>query len=503
MAGDLCFTSARELARLIHSGEVSAREVMAAHLDRINRFNPALNAIVARLDDDVCLSLADDADRELARGLGVGPLHGLPWAFKDLEDAVGFPCTSGSPIYRDRMPLDDSPLVALLRRAGVVPIGKTNVPEFGMGSHTYNTVYGTTVNPYDLSRTAGGSSGGAGAALAAGLVPLADGSDLGGSLRNPANFNNIVALRPTSGLAAALTDEASLGLNVKGPMARTVADVAFLLGVMSGRELPPLERDLKGVRIAWCLDLGGLPLEPVVRSALESSRPVVERLGCHVEDACPDLTDADDVFLTIRRRRAFANLGPLLWTHRRDMKAEAIEEIERGALVTPADLSRAAERHRRLRERVDAFLERHEFLICAVNQVAPFDAILDWPHEIAGVRMEHYAAWMKSAYWISTTLCPAASVPAGFTEDGLPVGIQIVGRRYDDAGVLQLAHAIEQATGLWQRRPSLGIGPAVAPAITTRKAAHRPSKRRRNSKPAKSRPAKKRPAKRPPRKRSR
>jgi amidase len=322
-----------------------------------------------------------------------------------------------------------------------------------MGSHTYNNVYGTTVNPYDTTKTAGGSSGGAGAALAAGLLPLADGSDLGGSLRNPANFNNIVALRPTSGIAPALTDGTSLGFNVKGPMARSVADVAFLLGVMTGAELPPLERDMTGVRAAWCLDLGSLPLEPAVREVLDASRPVFENLGCIVENACPHLRDADEVFLTIRRKRSFTNLGALLWTHRRQMKAEAVEEIERGAAITPADLARATTHHERLLDRVRAFFDTYDFLICAVNQVAPFDALTDWPHEIAGVKMEHYAAWMKSAYWISTTLCPAISVPAGFTADGLPVGVQIVGRRGNDAGVLQLAYAVEQATGLSGRQP--------------------------------------------------
>ena len=452
---DLCYTSARELASLIRSRGVSAREVMAAHLARINRLNPTLNAIVAKLDDEECLALADEADRRLARGEDVGPLHGLPWAFKDLEDAVGFPNTSGSPIFKDRMPAADSPIVALLRAAGIVPIGKTNVPEFGMGSHTYNRVYGTTVNPYDVTMTAGGSSGGAGAALAAGLLPLADGSDLGGSLRNPANFNNVVALRPTSGLAPALSDDTSLGLNVKGPMARSVDDVAFLLGVMTGRDMPPLERELKGVRVAWCLDLGGLPLEPRVRDVLDANRRSFEKLGCIVQNTCPDLTDADEVFLTMRRHRASTNLGSLLWSHRGQMKPEAVEEIERGVTITAADVAHATARHQRLLARVDVFFEAHDFLICAVNQVAPFDAILDWPHEIAGVAMEHYAAWMKSAYWISTTLCPAVSVPAGFTPEGLPVGIQIVGRRGDDAGVLQVAYAFEQATGFSRRRPGL------------------------------------------------
>jgi amidase len=304
--------------------------------------------------------------------------------------------------------------------------------------------------------TAGGSSGGAGAALAAGLLPLADGSDLGGSLRNPANFNSVVALRPTSGLAPELSDDTSLGLNVKGPMARSVDDVAFLLGVMTGCNVPPLGRDMKDVRVAWCPDLDGLPLEPRVRDVIEASRSVFENLGCIVAGACPDLTDADEVFLTMRRRRAFANLGSLLWSHRGQMKPEAIEEIERGALVTGNDVMRATGQHERLLARVDAFFGVHDFLVCAVNQVAPFDALLDWPREIAGVPMEHYAAWMKSAYWISTTLCPAVSVPAGFTPENLPVGIQIVGRRGDDTGVLQMAHAFEQATSQLRRKPALG-----------------------------------------------
>src|SRR3989442_8326079 len=273
---ELCFMSARDLAGLIRSREVSAREVMTAYLDQINRFNPALNAIVARLDDERCIALADAADCRAAQGDMLGPLHGLPIAFKDLEAAVGFPFAQGSPIYKDRMPSEDTILVERLRAAGALPIGKTNVPEFGMGSHTYNKVYGTTVNPYDVTRSAGGSSGGAAAALAAGLVPVADGSDLGGSLRNPASFNNVVALRPTVGLVpTAPTAVPLLGFLVKGPMARTVADTAFLLSVMAGYDprdpggypsdpsvfAQPLDRDLKGVRVASCPALGRLPLD--------------------------------------------------------------------------------------------------------------------------------------------------------------------------------------------------------------------------------------------------
>jgi amidase len=447
---------AQELAGLIRARRISAREVMAEHLARIRQHNPTLNAIVAKLDDERCLALADDADRRLASGAEVGPLHGLPWAFKDLEDTIGFPWTSGSPIFRDRIATTDSPLVALLKRAGVIPIGKTNVPEFGMGSHTYNSVYGTTRNPCDTTKSAGGSSGGAGAALAAGMLPLADGSDYGGSLRNPANFNGVVALRPSAGLSPALGESDWLGLNVKGPMARTVEDTAFLFSVMLGEREPwPLGRDVKGVRVAWCPDLGGLPLDRRVRAVLDSRRRTFEDLGCIVDDAGPDLTDADDIFLTTRRRRSFANLGELLRSHRPQMKPEAIDEIERGARVTEAALADAAARHQRLLARVGAFFDTHDILICAVNQVPPFDADLDWPHEIDGVRMAHYCAWMKSAYWISTTRCPAASVPAGKTPEGLPVGMQIVGRHGNDRGVLEMAYCVEQSGGPERAAPLL------------------------------------------------
>src|ERR1043166_4344874 len=435
----------RQLAEMIRSRRVSAREVMAEHLGRIERHNPTLNAIVARVDPDRCLALADDADRTLASGHDVGPLHGLPWAFKDLEDAAGLMWTQGSPIFKDRVATTDSPLVALLKRAGVIAIGKTNVPEFGMGSHTYNNVYGITRNPWDTTKSAGGSSGGAAAALASGMLPLADGSDYGGSLRNPANFTGIVALRPSGGKAP-LVEQGWLELNVKGPMARTVEDLAFLFTVMLGEKDPwPVKKDLTGTRIAWCPDLGGLPLDPRVRAVIESSRGVFDDLGCIVEDAIPDLSDADDIFLTTRRRRSFVKLGELLQQHRAQMKPEAVDEIERGAKIRDAQLAAAAAKHQLLLGRLDKFFERHDFLVCAVNQVPPFDAEIDWPHEIDGVKMDHYCAWMKSAYWISTTRCPAASVPAGKTAEGLPVGMQIVGRHGNDRGVLELAYGVEQS----------------------------------------------------------
>jgi amidase len=472
MASDLCFTSGRELAESIRARKISAREVMSAFLRQIDRVNPKINAIVAKLDDDRCLALADEADRRLARGDVVGPLHGLPFAFKDLDPAVGFPMTRGSPIFKDFMPSEDSALVERLRGAGVLAIGKTNVSEFGMGSHSYNEVYGTTLNPYDLTKSAGGSSGGAGAALAAGLLPLASGSDLGGSLRNPANFNNVVALRPTVGLVpAAPVALPFLGFTVKGPMARSVADVAFLLSAMAGAHprdpgcfpsdpsvfAKPLDRDFRDVRVAWCLDLGGLPLDRRVRSVLEAQRKVFAGLGCEVEDACPDLTRADEIFLTIRAWNYWHTLGPLLKEHRAKMKEEAVWQIESGSRYSGAEIAQAMNRHGELMERMRRFQDKYEFLACAVNQVPPFDAALHWPREIEGVAMENYLSWMKSAYWVSATFHPAISVPAGFTEDGLPVGIQIVGRYRDDLGVLQIAHAFEQATNFGRRRPEVAV----------------------------------------------
>jgi amidase len=467
---DLCFLSATELVELIRTRQVSAREVMAAHLERIRLVNPQLNAIVAKLDDDRCLALADEADGRAASGEPLPPLHGLPTAFKDLQPAVGFPYTRGSPIYKDAMPTEDSVFIERLRRAGVLPIGKTNVPEFGMGSHTYNKVYGTTLNPYDHTKSAGGSSGGAGAALATGMMPIADGSDLGGSLRNPGNFNNIVGFRPSIGLTPTWpTSFPLLGFSVNGPLARTVADIGLLMSVMAGPDardpslLPadpatfraPLERDFRGTRVAWSPDLGGLPLDRRVRAVLDSQRRTFEDLGCIVEEAQPDLTDADSVFLTLRAFRSAANYGPLLTQYRDLLKPEAISEIEQGQSLTTAAVAQAMIDQGQLMDRMRRFEERYAFTLCAVNQIPPFDAAIDWPKQIEGIAMEHYIAWQKSCYWITATFRPALSVPAGFTREGLPVGIQIVGSYRDDFGVLQLGHAFEQATKVGLQRPAI------------------------------------------------
>jgi amidase len=301
-------------------------------------------------------------------------------------------------------------------------------------------------------------------------MPIADGSDLGGSLRNPGNFNNIVGFRPSVGMTPTWpTSFPLLGFSVNGPLARTVSDIALLMSAMVGPDardpslLPvdpgvfraPLDRDFRGVRVAWCPDLGGLPLETSVRTVLEAQRKTFEDLGCIVEDAAPDLTEAESIFMTIRAFRSAANYGPLLAQHRDLLKPEAIAEIEQGQALTTAAVAEAMVRHGQLLDRMRRFEERYAFTLCAVNQVPPFDAKIDWPKEIAGVRMEHYIAWQKSCSWITATFRPAISVPAGFTPGGLPVGIQIVGRYRDDFGVLQLGRAFEQATNVGSRRPPL------------------------------------------------
>lgn len=469
-SNEICFSTARDLAARIASKDLSAKEVMTAFLEQIGRVNPEVNAIVSMLDEEQALALADDADKRLAGGEQPGPLFGLPLAIKDLCDAKGFPTTRGSPIYRDTIATRDALIVERMRNAGGLIIGKTNVPEFGLGSHSYNPVFGVTRNPYDLTKSAGGSSGGAGAALATGMLPVADGSDTGGSLRNPGNFNNVIGFRVSPGLVPAWpVDTPWMGLGVKGPMARTVGDTALLLSVMAGADprdqlaypvdasqfARPLERDMKGTRIAWCPDLGVLPLDPRVRETLNAQRRTFEDLGCIVTDAAPDFSGADEIIHVLRAGMLAGREAETLEQNRHLMKPEAIWNIEEGLKLSAGDLIRAMSGQQALFERVRLFMEQYDFIACAVNQVPPFPVEWAYPTEIDGVKMENYIAWMKSAYYITITRSPAISVPAGFTSDGLPVGIQLVGRFRDDLGVLQLARAFEEATAFWKQRPAV------------------------------------------------
>ncbi len=456
------------MARLIRARQLSARDVVSAHLAQIARVNPAVNAIVT-LVADRAMEHALVADEALAKGDPVGPLHGLPIAHKDLQLTKGIRTTFGSPIFADFVPADDALIVERINAAGAIVVGKTNTPEFGAGSQTFNTVFGATLNPYDTTKTCGGSTGGGAVALACGMLPIADGSDMGGSLRNPASFCNVVGLRPSPGRVPIWPAAMAWStLSVEGPMARTVADVALLLSAIAGpdRRSPlalddagtafagALDRDFTGVRIAWWKDLGGLPIDARVRDVVNSQRRTFEGLGCIVEDAEPDFTDADEVFKTLRAL-AFTAIGDLIGPHRHQVKETILWEIERGEHLTATAIGRAEMKRTALYHRARQFMERYEFFVLPVTQVPPFDVTELYVKEIAGIAMESYIDWMKSCYYISTIGHPAMSVPAGFTGDGLPVGIQIVARHQDDWGLLQMAHAFERAAAVSPRWPEV------------------------------------------------
>jgi amidase len=466
---ELCFSTATELALRIRTKSVSCREVMEAHLAQIEQVNPKVNAIVTLLPERA-LEHARQADEALARGHEVGPLHGLPIAHKDLVLTKGIRTTFGSPIFQDFVPEQDEIIVERLRGAGAITIGKTNTPEFGAGSQTFNPVFGETLNPYDLTKTCGGSSGGAAVALACGMQPLADGSDLGGSLRNPASFCNVVGFRPSPGRVPVWP--ARVGwcpLPVEGPMARTVQDVALMLSVIAGPDSRAplsisepghlfrrsLDRDFAGVRIAWSRDLGGLPVDPRVTAVLEKQRSVFSTLDCTVEEASPDLRDADETFRVWRAWLFELGFGEMLRTHRVQMKDTVVWNIEEGMKLTGPQIGQAERKRTELYQRVRQFMEQYEFLILPVSQVPPFDVKQRYVMEINGTKLETYLDWMRSCYYITVTGLPAISVPCGFTPEGLPVGVQIVGRHHDDFGVLQLAHAFEQVTGFGRQRPGV------------------------------------------------
>jgi len=467
---ELCFKDAVDLARMIRAREVSASEVMTAFLSQIERVNPKVNAVCSFIGEEAALSLSKKADEKLARGEPVGPLHGLPHAVKDLALTEGIRTTFGSRIYKDFIPDEDALFVERLKQAGAIIIGKTNTPEFGAGSQTFNEVFGATRNPYDLSKTCGGSSGGAAVALACGMTPLADGSDLGGSLRNPAGFCNVVGFRPSPGRVPSHTVMLAWNtLSVEGPMARAVRDVALLLSVMAGPDerspisinesgstfSRPLQRDFKGARVAWSRDLGRYPVEPVVNEVCDSARSVFAGLGCQVDDGQPDFNDADEIFQTLRAWLFAQTKGDDFKLHRSLMKDTVVWNIEQGLKLSGADVSRAEAKRTQLYHRVRKFMERYEFLILPVSQVAPFSVETEWVREINGVKMESYIDWMATCYAITLTGLPAISVPCGFTGDRLPIGIQIVGRHQRDFDVLQLAFAFEQATQYGWIRPAV------------------------------------------------
>jgi amidase len=465
----MSFETATELARRIRAREVSVTEVMEAHLARIERVNPQVNAIVT-LTAERALDDAAAADRALANGAQPGRLFGLPVAHKDLVETRGIRTTFGSPILRDFVPDFDALIVERLREAGAITIGKTNTPEFGAGSQTFNEVFGVTRNPYDPTKTCGGSSGGAAVALACGMVPIADGSDMGGSLRNPASFCNVVGFRTSPGRVPAWPSRAPWSpFAVLGPMARTVGDAALMLASIAGpdprspiaiaepgeRFAQSLERSFRGVKVAWSRDLGSLPVDPRVTAVIDGQRGVFESLGCLLSDAEPDFSDADEIFKVWRAWSFELGFGDAYAKYRDQLKDTVIWNIEQGLKLSGPDLSRAERSRAALYHRVREFLETFEFLILPVSQVPPFEVTQPYVTQINDETMGTYIDWMKSCYYVTVTGLPAISVPCGFTPEGLPVGVQIVGRHQDDWGVLQLAFAFERATGHWKRHPDL------------------------------------------------
>ena len=471
MDSGLCFLSARELARRIRARDVSVREVVQAHIDQVERVNPHVNAVVTFLPEQA-MAAAARADEVLARGERVGVLHGLPVVHKDLFETKGVRTTRGSPIFAEEIPGRDAAIVERLHQAGAIMLGKSNTPEFGAGSQTFNPVFGATRNPYDLSKTCGGSSGGAAVALACGMVPIADGSDTGGSLRNPASFNNVVGLRPTPGRVSDWPAATTWSpLSVKGPMARSVSDVAFMLGAIAGpdprspitiqedglRFARSLDRDLRGLRVAWSPDLGGLPLDPAVRAVLDAGRQVFVDLGCDVVDTAPSFEGAEETFTVARAISFDAGLGPLYDRRRDEMKETVRWNIEEGRRLTGPQVAEAERARAKLYHSTREFFERFDVFACAVAQVPPFSIEEEYPREVGGVAMTSYIDWMRSAWYITATAHPAISVPAGFTGAGLPVGLQLVGRYGGEFGLLQAAHAFEGATRFGEHHPGVAM----------------------------------------------
>jgi amidase len=469
MSDELWRRSATGLAAAIRRREVSCLEVMQAHLARIEAVNPLLNAIVT-LDAELGLRAAAAADAALGRDEAPGALHGLPMAIKDLEDTAGMRTTYGSPIYRDHVPTADTLMVARLRRAGAIVVGKTNTPEFGAGSQTFNPVFGATRNPYDRARTSGGSSGGAAAAVASGMLPFADGSDLGASIRNPASFCNLVGLRTAPGRVPAVPSASAWNpMGVLGPLARTVEDAALLLRAMAGPDpRAPLSLDdppeafvlgaavdPRAMRIAWSRNLGDLPVEPAVTAVLDDHRAALEAMGCAVEDVEPDLAGADDAFEVLRGVGYAQAFGPLLESEGGQLKETIRWNTRVGLALTGADVARALGLQSEMYERMRALLERYDVLALPVSQVAPFAVEQEWVTEIAGTPMGSYLEWLRSCSRITVTAHPALALPAGFTPEGLPVGVQLVGRQRGELDLLRVAAAIERVTGVGRRAPDV------------------------------------------------
>ncbi|KOF51976.1 MULTISPECIES: amidase [unclassified Achromobacter] len=471
---DIVAMPAHALSDAIRQRRISCREVMRAYLDHIDRVNPKVNAIVARRDEAELLREADERDAQLAAGQWLGWLHGMPQAPKDLTAVRGMVTSMGSLVFKDQVPARDSIIVERMRRAGAIFIGRTNVPEFGLGSHTYNRVYGTTRNPYDLSRSAGGSSGGAAAALAARMLPVADGSDFGGSLRNPAGFCNVYGFRPSAGrVPSGPGGEVFLKqLSYEGPMGRTPRDVALLLSVLAGHDpraplslsedpsvfREPLDADMRGRRVGWLGDWNGyLPMEDGILDLCRDALAGLQAAGCEVAPLTVPFEGERlwRIWLAHRHLMVGGQYRALCDdpARRERVKPALIWEVEGLSGMTALDVYRAAEERSAWYEAVLAMFREVDYLAVPTAQVFPFDADLDWPREIAGRPMDTYHRWMEVVTPWTLAGCPVISVPAGFNPAGLPMGMQLIGPPRGDLAVLRLAHAYERQRDWVARRP--------------------------------------------------
>ena len=465
---------ARALARMIRSRQVSCVEVMQACLRQIGRLNGRFNAVISMKDPELLLEEARSRDGELARGAKVGPLYGLPHAVKELTSLKGFSLTSGSPLFRDRIATKDDLSIERIRAAGVIFIGKTNAPEFGLGSHTTNRLFGPTHNAYDPSRTAGGSSGGAAVALALRMTPLADGGDYGGSLRNPAGWNNVCGFRTSFGRIPEDRHETWLpSMGVSGPMARNVSDLALLLSVQAGYDPReplsmessaeqfngPLKADLRGKRIGWVGDFGGaVPYEPEVLEVCLASLKRFEALGCTVDHATPayDVEQAWQAFITLRAWQQSPSFSEFARdpVKRSQLNAQALFELERSEKLTATDVRAASVVRTAWSTAVRRLFDQFDVLILPTAQMFPFDIGMRWPAEVAGKAMRTYHEWMKGVCLVTLAGTPSLAVPAGFSRAGLPMGIQIIAPVHQEMTCLQHGAAFEAVEPLWRLRPS-------------------------------------------------
>ena len=467
--------SALALSKAIHNKQVSCREVMHAYLKQIETHNPASNAIVSLAPQEALLAQADERDAQLARGQTMGWMHGFPHAVKDLADAAGFRTSLGSPLTPHSPVAQDGLMAARMRAAGCIMIGKTNTPEFGLGSHTFNEVFGATRNAWDPSKTAGGSSGGAAVALAQRMLPVADGSDFMGSLRNPAGWNHVFGMRPSQGRVPrpSLPDVFIAQLGTEGPMARSVSDMAMLLSTQAGYDAraplsiqesgaafaQSLDASMKGKRVGWLGNLNGyLPMESGVLEVCQDALKVLETTGCSVDTTSLSMQPEEiwDAWLVWRKALAGASTGAYahLPNWREKVKPEAQWEYDQSLDLTGTQLMKAsAARTRYYQSMIDLF-ESFDVLAIPAAQVWPFDIKERWPQNIAGRSMDTYHRWMEVVIYPTFAGLPAISLPAGFNAQGLPMGLQLIGKPKGDFELLQVAHAYEMAgQDLIQKRP--------------------------------------------------